>query len=232
MYYRTMINLFLLPFKGIIWLILGVVCSLPWLVVLGPVTVKYWGPKVLSIWVEHKTQFPCRIGSLDFNWTSGDVVLTDVTISNPAEFYSSDFLKFKKIGINLSYTSLFQKTILIHNLDLECKQIVSVDQHVNNLSTLMGPLSSESDTKRCLIQSLKFSFSGFVGIRSYSGHIVQSVEFFRSKTMSFSNVYWGLSDDFAYKFSDGSYSLEKVYQSLRTLFTPPQYSYQDTKKER
>lgn len=211
-----MINLILLPFRGILWLILGCICTLPWLIIVAPVTNNYWLPAALSIYWEKQLGFPCRIGSTNINIIKGQVDLKDVVIFNPNEFASGDFLKIKQIQCKLEPLSCFQNVIKISELNVEISQFASIQQNkTNNLQKLCEQFNRNTPTKNKKgwhIASAKLTFKGIASLRSYN-HSIFTSEAFITKNFNFSNICINTSAAF-----NGSLlthtSLESVYTNI------------------
>jgi len=206
----------LLPFKGLVWLVLGVIFSLPWLVILAPLSTPYWVPKAISIWVERNTGFNCHVGSADIKWANGELDLSDVLISNPSRFYSSDFVKFKKIRISFDMVSLFKEFININELEMNVTQLVSVNQNDNNIQLFCENLGNNFSRKGCIIQSFSFNFDGLVSLRSYT-KTEQSLGVISKQNFYFSNVCWNVSDMYRTNLGTTN-SLEDVYKKIGHLF--------------
>ena len=211
-----MISFLLLPFRGLVWLTLGVVFSLPWLVILTPLLTPYWVPKAVSLWVEKNTGFNCHVGSAEVKYITGELTFSDVTISNPSNFYSSDFIKFKKVRVSFDMVSLFREFININELEISGTQLVSVDQNSNNIQLFCEKLGSNFMKKGYVIRKLSFNFYGLVSLRSYA-KTQQSLETISKQNFYFSNVCWNVSD--MYKMNLGTTcSLEDVYKKVSHLF--------------
>lgn len=183
----------LLPFRALIWLILGCVFSLPWFVILLLITIQSWLPFGLSYGLEKLTGFPCKIQKADVKLISGEITLHGITLSNPDGFYSSDFLKFKTIDLALNWHSLLSNTLILNKLNMECVHMCSLKQgSVNNLQLLCENIAKKTTgnttlNKGCLIEDFRFNFKGLVSLRSYMG-FVRSNEFITQKNFAYSNV--------------------------------------------
>ena len=212
-----MINLFLLPFRGLIWLILGTIFSLPWLVVLLPVTTHYWLPYALSYGFEYKTQAPCKIASVNINWTEGEITFKDVAIFNRSDFHSADCMKFKSIKCKLELASLLSSCIHIKEMQFACHQMSCIKQNGSHNFLHLGKLFSVESKKNFIIDRLTFNFNGFVAIKSYDATFVRSSEFFMKKNFVFANVCRDTQQGQMLR-SDPVQSLESVYNTLGTLF--------------
>lgn len=218
-----MVNLMLLPFRGLVWLIMGCVFSLPWLLILLPVTISSWLPFGLSHGVEKLTGFPCNIEKAEVNLMSGEITLHNVVLSNPDGFYSSDFLKFKKIDMILSWRSLFGSTITLQKLNLDCVHMCSLTQGtVNNLQRLCENLTKKTGErafkKGCLLEDFCFNFKGLISLRMYMG-FVRTKEFLTQKNFTYSNVCLNVPADQKEMLpSTQTQTFENVYNSISTLF--------------
>ena len=208
-----MVNLLLLPFRGIVWLFLGLLCSLPWVILLLPLTGQYWLPYVLSHSLEKTTHAIWRIEKAKINPFSGEFDFCDVAIENPSNFYSSDGIKIKNIHCKLEMLSFFSNTIHINELKIGCQKLCSIKQGTeNNLKTLEYMLS-KFFKKKCIIDCLKFDFNGLVASRCYDRNGVHSSEYFTRSSYTFSSV---CSDaDLA---NINTTSLQKVYNTIGRLF--------------
>lgn len=211
-----MINLILLPFRGILWLILGCICTLPWLIIVAPLTNNYWLPTALSIYWEKQFGFPCRIGSTNINIIKGQVDLNDIVISNPNEFASGDFLKIKQIQCKLEPLSCFQNVIKISELNIEISQFASIQQNkTNNLQKLceqFNHITSTRNKKGWHIASTKLSFKGLASLRNYN-HSIFTSEAFITKNFNFSNICISTSEAFNGNLLTHT-SLESVYTNI------------------
>ena len=144
-----MISLILLPFRGIFWLISGCLCTLPWLLIVAPLTINYWLPTALSIHCEKQLGFPCRIGSTNVNLMKGQMDLNDIVVSNPNEFASNDFLKIKQIHCKVEPFSYFQGVVKITELNVEISQFASIQQNkMNNLQKLCEHFNHSNSTTK------------------------------------------------------------------------------------
>lgn len=213
-----MVSLLLLPFRGLLWLVLGLICSLPWLIILAPFSLPYWVPKALPAWVEKKTGFGCHIREADVEWTRGEITLKDVAIFNPNDFYSSDFLKFKNIHISIDLLSLLKNVVQVQTLNMDCTQFVSINQRGNhNLQLFCERIGGICSKKGYVVQKFSFNFQGLLSSRNYSQQVVSSGALCK-KNFYFSNVCWNLSDVYQQTLNS-TCSLEDVYNRLNSLFT-------------
>lgn len=212
-----MINLVLLPFRGIIWLMLGCLFTLPWLIIVAPFTANYWLPPVLSFYLEKQSKFPCRIESTNINFVKGQVNLNDVVISNPNEFSSSDFLKIKQIQLQLDLLSIFQPIVKIADLNVEVSQFSVIQQNtINNLQKfckfLNGSSSGTKKKKGWYIASAKLTFKGITSFRNYT-HSIHTSEAFITKNFNFSNICINTSSVFKENLTNST-TLESVYTNI------------------
>ena len=212
-----MINFFLLPFRGLIWLVLGSIFSLPWLIVLLPLTTSHWLPQALSYGFYHKTHATCSIEEANINWTTGEIILKDVSIFNASEFHGSDCMKFGNIHGKLDLGSLLGEYLHINELSFDCHQLCFTKQNGHHNFRNLGNLFSGNFKKSFVIDNLIFNFNGFVSIKSYDMTFVRGSEFFTKKNFTFTNV---CRDTKAcQKLGLNSFqSLESVYNTLGTLF--------------
>lgn len=213
-----MVNLFLLPFRGIVWLLLGLLCSLPWFFLALPLTTQYWLPKALSIWFETKTQFPCHIEAAKIDWKDMKLSCENVTVMNPKGFVSSDFLHFPKIDCSFVALSFLKETIYISDLSVECSRMISVNQTHNNLSLLYERFTNSPTKakKSILIESFNFDFKGVTSTQNYARTI--SCETFWSKhAFHFKNVCLNLSPAQQQVLNEST-TVESVYTNLLSLF--------------
>jgi len=212
-----MINLILLPFRGIFWLISGCICTLPWLLIVAPLTTNYWLPTALSIYCEKQFGFPCRIGSTSVNLIKGQVNLNDIVISNPSEFASGDFLKIKQIQCKVEPFSCLQKLVKITELNVEISQFASIQQNkMNNLQKLCEHFNRSSSTtkskKGWYIASAKLTFKGIASLRNYS-HSIFTSEAFITKNFNFANICINTPSMFQDSLMSNT-SLESVYTNI------------------
>ena len=212
-----MINLFLLPFRGLVWLILGSIFSLPWLIILLPVTTHYWLPYALSYGFEYKTQALCKIESADINWIKGEIILSNVSVFNSSNFHSADCMKFKTIKCQLDPVSFFGPYMHINEIAFDCHQMSFIKQNGNNNFISLGRLFSGEGKKNFIVDTLTFNFNGFISIKSYDATFVRNSEFFIKKNFVFSNVCRDTQQGQIVR-SDPVQSLESVYNTLGTLF--------------
>ena len=212
-----MISFFLLPFRGLVWLVLGSIFSLPWLIVLLPLTTNYWLPPVLSYGFYHRTHAVCNIEKADINWVAGEIVLEGVSIFNASEFHGSDCMKFGNIHGKLELPSLFGERLHINELSFDCHQLCFMKQNGNHNFRNLGNLFSGNFKKDFIIDNLIFNFNGFVSIKSYDMMFVRSSELFTKKNFTFTNVCRDVKA--GQKLGLNSFqSLESVYNTLGTLF--------------
>ncbi len=212
-----MINLILLPFRGIFWLISGCICTLPWLLIIAPLTTNYWLPTALSIYCEKQLGFPCRIGSTHINLLKGQIGLNDIVISNPNEFTSGDFLKIKQVQCKVEPLSCFQEIIKISEFNMEISQFVSIQQNkTNNLQKLCEHLNRSTSTtknkKGFHIASAKLTFKGIASLRNYT-HSIFTSEAFITKNFNFTNICINTPNMFKENLMDAT-SLESVYTTI------------------
>ena len=212
-----MINFFLLPFRGLVWLVLGSIFSLPWLIILLPVTTSYWLPYALSYGFEHKTQAECKIEKANVNLVTGEINLKNVSILNSSDFHTADCMKFRTIQCKLDLMSLLSGCAHIREMSFDCYQMSFVKQNGSNNFLPLGKLFSGGSKGNFIIDDLVFSFSGFVSIKSYDVAFVRSVEFFAKKNFSFSNVCRDVQQGQSLRV-DPVMSIESVYNTLGTLF--------------
>lgn len=212
-----MINLFLLPFRGLIWLALGSVFSLPWLIILLPITTHYWLPHALSYGFEYKTKAPCKIEKANIDWISGKITLENVTIFNSANFYTSDCMQFKNIQCELDWMSLLGTFLHIKALSFDCNQMSFIKQNNRNNFLPLGKLFAGRTKKNFIIDELRFNFNGFVAIKSYDNIFVHGSEFFTKKNFTFSNVCRDIQQGQILR-EDPIQPIESVYNTLGTLF--------------
>ena len=184
-----MINLMLLPFRGLVWLVLGCIFSLPWLLILLPVTISTWLPLGLSYGLEKLTGFPCKIEKAEVKMIEGEITLHNVILSNPEGFYSSDFLKFSKVDISLNWTSLLSSTVT---------------------------LRTDVFNKGCLIEDFGFNFKGLISLRMYMGS-VRANEFLLQKKFSYTNVCLNVPEK-QKELLLNTQSFENVYNAIGSLF--------------
>lgn len=212
-----MINIILLPFRGLIWLVLGTIFSLPWLIVLLPFTTNYWLPHALSYGFEHKTQASCKIESANADWLTGEIILKNVTIFNTHGFTTSDCLKFRTIKFKVDPKSFLGSYIRIKEMVFDCHQMSFVQQNGSNNFLALGKLFSGESSKNFIVDDLIFSFNGFISIKKYDAMFVRSSEFFTKKNFGFSNVCRDIQKGQALR-PEGVQSIETVYNTLGTLF--------------
>lgn len=212
-----MINLILLPFRGLVWLVLGSIFSLPWLIILLPVTTNYWLPYALSYGFEHKTQALCKIEKANANWMSGEISLEDVSIFNTPGFHSTDCMRFKNIQCKLDLVSIFGLCFHIKEISFDCYRMSFVKQNGSNNFIPLGKLFAGNSKKAFIIDDLRFNFNGFVSIKSYDATFVRGTEFFTKKNFSFSNICNDVQLGQTLR-ADPVISVESVYNSLGTLF--------------
>ncbi len=212
-----MINFFLLPFRGLMWLLLGSIFSLPWLIILLPVTTDHWLPYALSYGFECKTKALCKIGKATVNWARGDIELKDVSIFNSQDFHTADCMKFRTIKCKLEPISLLGTCVHVKEMEIDCHQMCFVKQNGSNNFLPLGKLFSGSSKKNFIIDNLIFSFKGFVSIKSYDVTFVRSVEFFAKKNFSFSNVCRDVQEGQTLR-ADPVQSVESAYNVLGSLF--------------
>lgn len=212
-----MMNLILLPFRGILWLISGCICTLPWLLIVAPLTTNYWLPTALSIYCEKQLGFPCRIGSTDVNFIKGQVDLNDIVISNPSEFASGDFLKIKQMHCKIEPWSCFQGIIKISELNMEISQFASIQQNgINNLQKLCEHFNRSNLTTKSKkgwhIASARLTFKGVASLRNYS-HSIFTSEAFITKNFNFANICINTPTMFKESLMSNT-SLESVYTNI------------------
>ena len=212
-----MINLILLPFRGVLWLILGCICTLPWLLIIAPLTTNYWLPTALSIYCEKQLGFPCRIGNTSVNLIKGQIDLKDIVISNPSEFASGDFLKIKQIQCKLEPLSCFQSIIKLSELNMEISQFASIQQNkINNLQKLCERLNCSNATTKSKkgwhIASAKLTFKGIASLRNYT-HSIFTSEAFITKHFNFTNICINTPHTFQESLLNTT-SLESVYTNI------------------
>ncbi|MGX8716569.1 MAG: hypothetical protein ACSW8C_01100 [bacterium] len=212
-----MINFFLLPFRGLVWLVLGSIFSLPWLIVLLPLTTSYWLPQVLSYGFEYKTHAKCDIDQANINWVTGEIILKDVSVFNPTEFHTADCMKFGTIRCKLEPLSLLGSYLHIRELSFDCRQMSFIKQNSSNNFLSFGRLFAGNSKRNFIIDNLNFNFNGFVTIKSYDMMFVRGSEFFTKKNFTFSNVCRDVQIGQKLS-SDPIQSLESVYNTLGTLF--------------
>lgn len=214
-----MFGLILLPFRGLIWLFQGIICSLPWLVIILPATVHYWLPYVISYRFEKNTSFPCRVGSADVNLLEGKVTLKNVVVYNSPDFNSSDFLKLKEIRCTVTLTSLFQQTLQLQDLHIICNNITSVMQSgVNNLQSFCEHCKVDTN-KGFLIKDFSFEMDGWVDLRNYGTRQANAVAVATQNSFKFENLCINASAAVKQDLLDSTSSLEQVYEKLNTLFS-------------
>jgi|GEM_PF-4844768 len=216
-----MVNLMLLPFRGLIWLVLGCVFSLPWLLILLPLTIQSWLPFGLSYGIEKLTGLPCKIEKAEVKMMEGEITLHNVVLSNPEGFYSSDFLKFKKVDMALNWLSLLNPTITLRKLNLDCIHMCSLMQgSVNNLQVLCENFARKAGSrilnKGCLIEDFSFNFKGLVSLRMYVGS-VRTSEFLTQKNFSYTNVCLNVPEKQKDELINYQ-TFESVYNNIDTLF--------------
>lgn len=212
-----MIDLLLLPFRGLIWLVLGSIFSLPWLIIALPFTTNYWLPHALSYGFECKTHALCKIEKASIDWKSSEITLRNVSIFNPSDFNTADCMKFRTIQFQLDLTSLLGACIHVTEMSFDCQQMNFVKQNNVHNFLALGKLFSGDKRRNFIVDSLNFKFKGFVSIKSYDSTFVRSMEFFTQKNFSFSNVCNNVQ--FGQSIStDPVRSLESVYNVLGTLF--------------
>lgn len=216
-----MINLMLLPFRGLVWLVLGCIFSLPWLLILLPITISTWLPFGLSYGLEKLTGFPCKIEKAEVKMIEGEITLHNVVLSNPEGFYSSDFLKFSKVDISLNWTSLLSSTITLRKLNLNCVHMCSLTQgSINNLQQLCGNFTKKTGgktfNKGCLIEDFGFNFKGLISLRMYMGS-VRTNEFLVQKKFSYTNVCLNVPEK-QKELLLNTQTFENVYNSIGSLF--------------
>ncbi len=213
-----MINLILLPFRGIIWLMLGCLFTLPWLIIVVPFAANYWLPPVLSFYLEKQSEFPCRIGSANINFVKGQVNLNDIVISNPNEFSSGDFLKIKQMQCKLEPLSIFQPIVKIADLNIEVSQFSAVQQNtMSNLQKFCKIFNDQhsldiKSKKGWYIASAKLTFKGITSFRSYTNSIHTS-EAFITKNFNFSNICVNTSSVFKENLTNFT-TLESAYTNI------------------
>lgn len=211
-----MINFFLLPFRALVWLVLGVIFSFPWIIILVLTTVDNWLPYALSYGFEHKTDALCKIEKANANWLTGELVLKDVSIFNSSEFYTTDCVRFKTIQCKLDLKSLLSACWHIKELSFDCYQMCFIKQEGRNNFMPLGKLLYSNPKKNFIIDRLLFNFNGFIAIKTYNTTFVRSLEFFNKKNFSFSNIYRDIPS--GQKISESVQTLESVYNTLGTLF--------------
>ena len=212
-----MINLILLPFRGIFWLISGCLCTLPWLLIVAPLTTNYWLPTALSIYCEKQLGFPCRIGSTNVNLMKGQINLNDIVISNPSEFASGDFLKIKQIQCKVDPLSCFQGIVKLSELNMEISQFASIQQNkMNNLQKLCEHFNRSNATTKSKkgwhIASVKLTFKGVASLRNYT-HSIFTSEAFITKNFNFTNICINTPNMFNESLMNTT-SLESVYTNI------------------
>lgn len=216
-----MINLMLLPFRGLIWLVLGCIFSLPWLLILLPITISSCLPFGLSYGIEKLTGCPCKIEKAEVSLMSGEIALHNVVLSNPNSFYSSDFLKFKKIDMTLNWMSLLGSMITLQRLNLDCVHMCFLTQgSINNLQRLCENLARKTEggvfNKGCLIENFCFNFKGIISLRTYMGFI-RAKEFLTQKNFIYSNVCFNIPES-QKEMLPKVQTIENVYNTIGSLF--------------
>ena len=183
-------TLLLLPFRGLLWLALGLLCSSVWLPVAALLTTSYWLPPTLSRLWEMKTDFPCKIGSAKIDWFSGKICLKDVTLYNPTAFASSDMAGFSVIECRFNWLSLPKQTLHIEELNFFGTKLASAEQDGNNNWTMLNRMLNthgKQPAKGILVENLRFTFDGIVARHSYRGTPTISVAQ-RRQSFAFSNL--------------------------------------------
>ena len=182
MYNFFMKTLFLLPFRGLLWLVLGILCSSFWLLLLALFTITYWLPPTLSYFWEAKTHFPCKIHSVDIEWLNGKISLQDVTLYNPSSFSSTDAAHFSKIECRFDWLSLPKDTLHIYELNFDGTKLASITQQEKTNWRMLQQafhLPEPNPSKGIWIESLRFALDGIVACHRYQG--TPSVSAFRQK---------------------------------------------------
>ena len=183
-------TLLLLPFRGLLWLILGLLCSSVWLLIAALFTTSYWLPPTLSWLWEMKTDFPCKIESAKIDWFGGKICLKNVTLYNPTSFLSSDMASFSKIECRFDWLSLSKQTLHIDELNFFGTKLASIEQSENhNWAMLNRHLNTheKQPTKGVWVENLRFTFDGMVAHHSYRGTSTVSVTK-RTRSFEFSNL--------------------------------------------
>ena len=180
----------LLPFRGLLWLLLGLLCSSVWLLIAAIFTTSYWLPPTLSWLWEIKTDFPCKIESAKIDWWKGKICLKNVTLYNPTPFFSSDMASFSKIECRFDWLSLPKQTLHIDELNFFGTKLASVEQGENsNWMMLNRHLNTheKQPTKGVWVENLRFTFDGIIAHHSYRNPPTVSVTK-RTRSFEFSNL--------------------------------------------
>lgn len=212
-----MISVFLLPFRGIIWLVLGSLFSLPWLIILLPVTSGYWLPYALSYVFEYKTQASCKIEKANINLLTGELALKNVSVFNASEFNTADCVRFKTIHCKLDFRSFLGSCPHVKELSFDCQRLSLIKQRGRNNFQTLEQLFAGCSKKNFVIDSLKFNFDGFVTVKNYDLISVRGIEFFTKKNFTFANVCRDIPLDQDLR-PGAMQSMESVCNTLGTLF--------------
>ena len=183
-------TLLLLPFRGLLWLLLGLLCSSVWLLIAAVFTTSYWLPPALSWLWEIKTQFPCRIESAKIEWWEGKICLKNVTLCNPIAFSSADAATFSKIECRFDWLSLPKQTVHIGELYFFGTKLASIEQNENNNWAMLNRMlhaHKKQPTKGVWVETLRIDFDGVIARHRYIGTPTVSVAK-RRRTLEFSNL--------------------------------------------
>ena len=165
-------TLLLLPFRGLLWLFLGLLCSSVWLLIAALFTTSYWLPPMLSWLWELKTNFPCKIESAKIEWWKGKICLKNVTLYSPTPFFSSDMASFSEIECRIDWLSLPKQTLHVDELHFFGTKLASIEQSENNnwmmLNRHLNTYEKQSP-KGVWMEHLRFTFDGIVSHHSYRG---------------------------------------------------------------
>ncbi len=225
------INLLLLPFRGLWSLFTGLLLSLPIWIIVGLCTVNFWLPSAIHHWIYYKTGFFCQVGSCNVNLMKGDVEFKDIILNNSKDFRSSDWIKLDEISCHFSLLQFFQKTVLIDQMTWKIRSFLSVNEgEKNNLqqfvanyfknkspNTVTKEASPKWLSKAFVIEQLTVSVDGNIGIRYYTLDKVLAQENILHKRHSFSNVCLNVPPTERRNLGETT-SLETVYTNLISIF--------------